>query len=177
MDAVAGHRGVVVGLVGFISQQTLGVGHENIDMLLNGQFVGTTLAVFCVLQFVSWSIALGSGTSGGTLAPFFTIRGGIGVLTEQVIQAVFPYAGVDLCMAGLIGMAASIAGASRALFISVVFAMEITGQFDCLLPLMVGCTTAFIVSALIMGNTIMTERLVRRGHYVPSEYAAVSHKT
>lgn len=169
--------GLVVGLVGFVAPQTMGVGYENIDMLLNGQFVGTTLAVFCVLKFVSWSVALGSGTSGGTLAPIFTIGGGIGVLTGQAMQAVFPHAGVDLRMAGLIGMAASFAGASRALFTSVVFAMEITGQFDCLLPLMVGCTAAFVVSALTMRNTIMTEKLVRRGHHVPSEYVAVSHRT
>jgi H+/Cl- antiporter ClcA len=83
-----------------------------------------------------------------------------------------PTAGVDLRMAGLIGMAASFAGASRALFTSVVFALEITRQFDCLLPLLGGCTAAFIVSALVMPTTIMTEKLVRRGHHVPSEYVA-----
>jgi CIC family chloride channel protein len=168
--------GLVVGLVGFISPETMGVGYENIERLLNGQFVGTALAVFCVLKFVSWSIALGSGTSGGTLAPIFTIGGGLGVLTGQALQAVFPHAGVDLRMAGLIGMAASFAGASRALFTSVVFAMEITGQFDCLLPLMIGCSAAFVASALTMRNTIMTEKLVRRGHHVPSEYVAVAPK-
>lgn len=169
--------GLAVGLVGAVSPETMGVGYENIDRLLNGEFVGTTLAIFCALKFVSWSIALGSGTSGGTLAPIFTIGGGIGVLTGQAMQAVFPHAGVDLRLAGLIGMAASFAGASRALFTSVVFAMEITGQFDCLLPLLAGCSMAFIVSALTMRNTIMTEKLVRRGHLVPSEYVAARYKT
>lgn len=164
--------GLVVGMAGVVSPHTMGVGYENIDRILSGQFIGTTLAVFCALKFLSWSIALGSGTSGGTLAPIFTIGGGIGVLTGQAMQMLFPGAGIDLRMAGLIGMAASFAGASRALFTSVVFAMEITRQFDCLLPLLAGCATAFIVSALTMRTTIMTEKLVRRGHHVPSEYVA-----
>ncbi|MDA3889773.1 MAG: chloride channel protein [Allgaiera sp.] len=167
---------VVVGVVGVVSPHTMGVGYENIDRILSGQFVGTTLAVFCALKFLSWSVALGSGTSGGTLAPIFTIGGGAGVLVGQAMQALFPAAGVDLRMAGLIGMSASFAGASRALFTSVVFAMEITQQFDTLLPLLAGCTTAFITSALTMRTTIMTERLVRRGHHVPSEYFAVHPK-
>ncbi|OIQ77564.1 H(+)/Cl(-) exchange transporter ClcA [mine drainage metagenome] len=168
--------GLVVGVVGVVSPHTMGVGYENIDRVLSGQFVGFTLATFCGLKFLSWSIALGSGTSGGTLAPIFTIGGGVGVLVGQALQVLFPTAGVDLRMAGLIGMAASFAGASRALFTSVVFALEITRQFDTLLPLLAGCTAAFIVSALTMRTTIMTERLVRRGHHVPSEYvAAPSH--
>ena len=168
--------GLVVGLLGVISPQTMGVGYENIERLLNGEFVGPALAVFSVLKFVSWSVALGSGTSGGTLVPIFTIGGGLGVLTGKALQAVFPHAGVDLRTAGLIGMAASFADASRALFTSVVFAMEITGQFDCLLPLMIGCSAAFVASALTMRTTIMTEKLVRRGHHVPSEYVAVGPK-
>jgi len=169
--------GLVVGLVGVVSPHTMGVGYENIDSILSGQFVGATLAIFCALKFVSWSIALGSGTSGGTLAPIFTIGGGVGVLTGQALQGLFPAAGVDLRMAGLIGMAASFAGASRALFASVVFALEITRQFDTLTPLLAGCTTAFIVSALTMRTTIMTEKLARRGHHVPSEYVAAGHRS
>lgn len=162
--------GLVVGLVGLIAPHTMGVGYENIDRILSGRFTGTAVVVFCLLKFVSWSIALGSGTSGGTLAPIFTIGGGLGVATGEVLQMIVPSAGVDLRMAALIGMAASFAGASRALFASVVFALEVTGQFNCLLPLLAGCTSAFLVSALTMTNTIMTEKLVRRGHHVPSEY-------
>lgn len=169
--------GLVVGLVGVVSPHTLGVGYENIDRILSGQFAGITLAVFCGLKFLSWSIALGSGTSGGTLAPIFTIGGGVGVLIGQAMQAMFPSANVDLRMAGLVGMAAGFAGASRALFTSIVFALEITRQFDCLLPLLAGCTMAFITSALTMRNTIMTEKLVRRGHHVPSEYMASGPRT
>ncbi|MDE3238935.1 MAG: chloride channel protein [Paracoccaceae bacterium] len=165
--------GLVVGVIGLVAPHTMGVGYENIDRILSGQFTGTAVVVFCLLKFVSWSIALGSGTSGGTLAPIFTIGGGLGVATGEILQRLMPSAGVDLRMAALIGMAASFAGASRALFASVVFALEVTGQFNCLLPLLAGCTSAFLVSALTMTNTIMTEKLARRGHHVPSEYGPV----
>jgi len=162
--------GLVVGLVGLVSPHTMGVGYDNIDRILSGDFVGTALLVFCLLKFVSWSVALGSGTSGGTLAPIFTIGGGLGVLIGQSFQhwGLTP----DLRMAGLVGMAACFAGASRALFASVLFALEITGQFNTLLPLLAGCATAYLVSAFLMKTTIMTEKLVRRGTHVPSEYLA-----
>ncbi len=162
--------GLVVGVVGFVSPHTLGVGYDNIEHILSGHFLGSALIVFCLLKFVSWSVSLGSGTSGGTLAPIFTIGGGLGVMIAEAVQAVAPWAGIDLGMAGLVGMAACFAGASRALFASVLFALEITGQYTTLLPLLAGCSTAFMVSAFVMKNTIMTEKLARRGHHVPSEY-------
>jgi chloride channel protein, CIC family len=164
--------GVAVGTIGVFSPHTMGIGYENIERMLNGNFVGSTLIVFCALKFVSWSIALGSGASGGTLAPVFTIGGAIGVLTGQLMNILAPTMGLDLRMAALVGMASCFAGASRAMFASVVFALEITQQFNSLFPLLAGCTTAFMVSALLMKNTIMTEKLVRRGHNVPTEYVA-----
>ena len=162
--------GAVVGLVGIVSPHTMGVGYDNIEHILSGNFLGTALAVFCLLKFISWSVALGSGTSGGTLAPIFTIGGGLGVLTAEAFNAVLPSLGIDVRMAGLVGMAACFAGASRAFFASVAFALEITGQYSTLLPLLAGCATAFMVSAFTMKTTIMTEKLARRGHHVPSEY-------
>jgi H+/Cl- antiporter ClcA len=164
--------GAVVGIVGILSPHTMGVGYDNIEHILSGNFVGTALIVFCLLKFISWSVALGSGTSGGTLAPIFTIGGGLGVMTSEVFKTCLPGLGVDIRMAGLVGMAACFAGASRAFFASVIFALEITGQFSPLLPLLAGCATAFMVSAFTMKTTIMTEKLVRRGHHVPSEYVA-----
>ncbi|THF49625.1 chloride channel protein [Allorhizobium terrae] len=164
--------GLVVGIIGFIAPNTMGVGYDNIDRILSGQFVGTALGVFCLLKFVSWSVALGSGTSGGTLAPIFTIGGALGVLLGQGLGAIG--LAVDLRMAALVGMAASFAGASRALFASILFAMEITGQFNTLLPLITGCVAAFLVSAFAMKTTIMTEKLSRRGTHVPGEYVPAS---
>jgi H+/Cl- antiporter ClcA len=163
---------IVVGVVGVIEPATMGVGYENIEHTLSGELAGRALVVLCALKFVSWSIALGSGTSGGTLAPLFTIGGGLGAALGAVIAAWWPELGIDPRIGGLIGMAAMFAGASRALLASVVFAFETTRQPLGLLPLLGGCSAGFLVSSLLMRHSIMTERLARRGKHVPSDYSA-----
>ncbi len=163
---------VAVGIVGYFAPHTLGVGYDNIDHILNGSILGQTLIVLFVLKFVSWAISLGSGTSGGTLAPLFTIGGGLGALLGSITLSIFPHSGVDIRMAALVGMAAMFAGSARALLTSMIFAFETTMQPYGLLPLLAGCSAAYLVSSLMMRNTIMTEKIVRRGVNVPSEYTA-----
>lgn len=163
---------VVVGLIGLVDQRTLGVGYENIDHILSGQVVGASLAMLIVLKFVSWSVFLGSGTSGGTLAPLFTIGGGIGALFGAAAVALAPALGVDPHVAALVGMASIFAGASHALLASVVFAFETTRQPMGLLPLLAGCSAAYLVSLFLMRSSIMTEKLARRGTPVRTEYTA-----
>jgi H+/Cl- antiporter ClcA len=164
---------IVVGIVGYLEPRTLGVGYSNIQQILSGQIVGPVLISLIVLKFISWSVALGSGTSGGTLAPLFTIGGGLGSILGAVIVSLAPGLGVDPRIAALVGMAAIFAGSSRALLTSVVFAFETTRQPIGLLPLLGGCSAAFLISSLMMRYTIMTEKLARRGTYVPTEYIAV----
>ncbi|HEX7832832.1 MAG TPA: chloride channel protein, partial [Thermoanaerobaculia bacterium] len=164
--------GLAVGLTGLIAPRTMGVGYTNIEDLVSGRLIGMAALTLCALKFVSWSISLGSGTSGGTLAPLFTIGGGAGVILGGIAAAEFPALGIDLRICALVGMAAMFAGASRALLASVVFAFETTLQPLGLLPLLGGCTAGFLVSSLLMRNTIMTEKLARRGVRVPVEYAA-----
>ncbi|HET8817999.1 MAG TPA: chloride channel protein [Xanthomonadaceae bacterium] len=164
--------GLAVGIIGWFAPLTLGVGYTNIERIVTGEFAAGALVLLCVAKFASWSIALGSGTSGGTLAPLFTIGGALGALAGFGLVAIAPDFGIDPRIAGLVGMAAIFAGASRALLTSVVFALETTGQSAGLLPLLGGCTAAYLVSALTMRNTIMTEKIVRRGVRVPAEYAA-----
>jgi CIC family chloride channel protein len=164
--------GIAVGVVGLFEPRTLGVGYSNIDDLLSGRLIGTTALLLCTMKFLSWSVSLGSGTSGGTLAPLFTIGGGTGVVLGGFAASLFPSLGIDVRICALVGMAAMFAGASRALLASVVFAFETTLQPLGLLPLLGGCTAGYLVSSLLMRNTIMTEKLARRGVRVPSEYAA-----
>jgi H+/Cl- antiporter ClcA/CBS domain-containing protein len=164
--------GVVVGVVGFLSPHTMGVGYDNIDRILQGDLTGGAVLLFCSLKLVSWSLSLGTGTSGGTLAPLFTIGGGLGSALGAAAIWAFPFAGVDVRVAALVGMAALFAGASRALLASVVFAFETTRQPLGLLPLLGGCTTSYLVSAMLMRNSIMTEKIARRGARVVSDYVA-----
>jgi len=163
---------IPVGVIGYFVPRTLGVGYDNIDAVLTGALATGPLLALCAFKFVSWSVALGSGTSGGTLAPLFTIGGALGALVGTALAALLPRAGVDPRLAALVGMAALFAGASRALLASVVFAFETTRQPLGLLPLLGGCSMAWLVSAALMKHSIMTERIARRGRVVPAEYAA-----
>ncbi len=164
--------GLVVGVIGYINPQTLGVGYDNISNILNGHLALNALIALCLLKFISWSIALGSGTSGGTLAPLFTIGGALGGIAGVMLSGWFPGLGLDPRVAALVGMAALFAGASRAFLASVVFAFETTLQPHGLLPLLAACAAAYLVSGLLMRNTIMTEKIIRRGVRVPSDYSA-----
>src|SRR4029077_10714968 len=161
---------LVVGVVGYFAPRTLGVGYDNITDLLGGQVVGSALITLFVLKFVSWVVALGSGTSGGTLAPLFIIGGGLGAALGSLAAGALPGAGVDVRVAALVGMAAMFAGASRAFLASVVFALEATRQPYTILPLLAGGVAAYLVSYLLMQDTIMTRKIVRRGIRVIGEY-------
>ncbi len=163
---------LVAGVIGWIMPHTLGVGYDNIDSLVQGEFGVKMLIAFGLLKFVSWVISLGSGTSGGTLAPLFMIGGSLGALIGIGIGHLAPSFGMDPRIAALVGMAAIFGGSSRAFLTAVVFAFETTRQPACLLPLLGGGAAAYMVSALIMRNTIMTEKIVRRGVRVPGEYTA-----
>ena len=164
--------GVAVGVIGWYAPLTMGVGYGNIAAIVAGSLGVATLASLCVLKFVSWAIALGSGTSGGTLAPLFTIGGALGGLLGLAAAHWLPWLHLDPRIAAVVGMAALFAGSSRALLTSVVFAFETTQQPHVLLPLLAGCVSAFLVSGLLMRTTIMTEKLARRGLRVPSDYRA-----
>jgi H+/Cl- antiporter ClcA len=163
---------IAVGAIGYMAPHTLGVGYGNITHLLSGE-VGIQAAAFlCSMKFVSWCISLGSGTSGGTLAPLLTIGGGLGVVWGQAMRLMLPGVGVDLRIAALVGMAGMFAGASRAWMASVVFGFEATQQPLALLPLLGGCAAAYFASCYLMSQSIMTEKIARRGVRPPHEYLA-----
>jgi CBS domain-containing protein len=163
---------VVVGVVGWIAPATLGVGYGNIEDTLAGSLAGRALAVLVIFKFVSWVVALASGTSGGTLAPLFTIGGGLGAVLGAAASHLAPGLHIDPRVAALVGMASMFAGASHALLASVVFAFETTRQPIGLLPLLAGCSAAYLISLRLMSSSIMTEKLARRGTRIPSEYEA-----
>ncbi len=162
--------GLVVGIVGYFSPHTLGVGYDNITNILSGKMTISFLLGLCLLKFTSWSIALGSGTSGGTLAPLFIIGGAAGALAGHSIHHFFPALGISLPLCALVGMAAMFTGASRAFLTSMIFAIETTNQSEALLPLLGACGGSYIVSFFLMKNTIMTEKISRRGIKTPDSY-------
>jgi len=162
--------GLFVGVIGYFSPRTFGVGYENITDILRGNLPIQILFSLALLKFISWAIALGSGTSGGTLAPLLTIGGATGALLGSAILYFFPESAITIPLSALIGMSAMFAGASRALLTSILFAVETTGQTNVLLPLLAACTNSYIVSLFLMETTIMTEKISRRGVKTPHEY-------
>jgi CIC family chloride channel protein len=162
--------GLAVGIIGYYAPRTLGVGYENIRDVLTGHLTLNILFTLAILKFVSWAIALGSGTSGGTLAPLLTIGGATGALAGKLILYIFPHSGVSVPVSALVGMSAMFAGASRALMTSIIFALETTLQINALLPLLASCITAYFISFFLMETTIMTEKIARRGIKTPHSY-------
>lgn len=162
--------GVAVGVVGYFAPATMGVGYDNITGLLSGRMTMNVIISLCLLKFISWAIALGSGTSGGTLAPLLTIGGATGALMGIGLNLMFPHAGINVSLAALVGMSAMFAGASRALLTSIIFAVETTQQSHALLPLLAACIGSYLVSYFLMEHTIMTEKIARRGVKTPHEY-------
>ena len=162
--------GLAVGVIGYFAPRTLGVGYDNITDILSGFMPLQIVISLCIFKFISWAIALASGTSGGTLAPLMTIGGAIGVLLGSAVLYFFPASGVTISLAALVGMSALFAGASRALLTSIIFALEVTGQSNALLPLLAACTASYFVSFFLMESTIMTEKITRRGVKTPDSY-------
>jgi len=163
---------IAVGVCGYLVPRTLGVGYENISAILSnqGNWPLKAVAILCVFKFISWTISISSGTSGGTMAPLFTIGGALGQVLAGVSAVALPGIGIDLKVAGLVGMAAMFAGASRAFLASTVFAFEATEQPFSLLPLLGGCAASYLVASLLVKNSLMTEKIVRRGVAAPDEY-------
>jgi CIC family chloride channel protein len=162
--------GLAVGIIGYFAPHTLGVGYDNIINVLSGTLTLALIIRLCFFKFLSWAVALGSGTSGGTLAPLLTIGGAAGAIFGTVILNLFPTSGISISMAALIGMSAMFAGASRAYLTSITFALEATMQSHALLPLLGACTGSYLVSFFLMENTIMTEKIARRGVFTPDSY-------
>ncbi len=161
---------LAVGVIGYFCPDTLGVGYYNIRSILDDGLPLRIICFLCLMKFLSWSIALGSGTSGGTLAPLLTIGAGMGNVLGAAAIWSLPSAGIDLRLCALVGMAATFAGASRAFLASAVFAFETTCQPNGLLPLLAGCAASYLVASLAGKHSIMTEKIARRGIRTPAEY-------
>ncbi len=156
--------GVVVGVGGLIEPRVLGAGYATIDDELSGRLAVGTLIAILVCKLVVWSIALGSNTSGGILAPLLMMGAALG----GIVGAVLPGAGPATW--ALVGMAATMAGAMRSPLTAIVFAVELTHEVGVLMPLLVACALAYLVSTLVLRRDLLSEKVARRGHHVSREY-------
>jgi chloride channel protein, CIC family len=156
--------GLFVGIGGFLEPRVLGVGYDTIHEILKGNIVGFALFTLFVGKFIVWSLSLGSGTSGGVLAPLLMMGGALGALTSQWIPV------GDSSLWAMVGMAAMMAGTMRSPLTGMIFTLELTHDLNILLPLLLGCIAAHATTVLILRRSILTEKVARRGYHINREY-------
>ncbi len=157
--------GAIIGVGGLIDPRALGVGYNTIHAELLGQLSVDALLLLFVVKLVIWSGGLGSGTSGGILAPILMMGAAIGGVLGHILPGTSP--GVW----ALLGMAGALGGVTRSPFTAIVFAFELTHDQNSLLALLVTATVAHLVSVLVLKRSILTEKVARRGFHVMREYA------
>ncbi len=157
--------GVAVGIGGLIYPPALGVGYEVIGKLLQGNSAPSLILGVLLVKSLIWAISLGSGTSGGVLAPLLMMGAAVGALESHFL----PAEGVGFW--ALVSMGAILGGTMRAPFTAVIFALELTHDVNMLLPLLVACTIAHGFTVLTLKRSILTEKVSRRGYHLSREYS------
>ncbi|HKU27852.1 MAG TPA: chloride channel protein [Candidatus Sulfotelmatobacter sp.] len=164
---------LALGIIGFFVPRVLGVGYDTIGDILNGNLAWKLLLVVMLAKFAALVISLGSGTSGGLLAPTFMWSAAMGGLFAMIANHAFPSAHLSPGAFALVAMGAVFGAASRATFSFIIFAFEITRDYNSVLPLMLVAVIADGIAMLFMPrSSIMTEKLARRGLHVHQEYEA-----
>lgn len=157
--------GLFVGLGGLIEPRVLGVGYDLIGSLLRGEILGAAVVGLLLGKAIVWSIALGSGTSGGVLAPLLMIGAALGAMLSGIIPV------GDASLWAMVGMAAMMGGTMRSPLTALVFALETTHDFNVLPALLIGCIGAHLVTVLVLRRSILTEKIARRGLHISREYS------
>lgn len=158
------------GLIGLLEPRALGVGYDAITDILHMRIATGALLLLLAIKLLVWWVALGSGTSGGTLAPILLVGGAFGGLVGSLLATLFPGMAIDPGAFALVSMAATFGAATHASFASMVFLFEVTRDWQIILPLMLASVIADIVAAGLLPVSIMTEKLTRRGLKVETQY-------
>jgi chloride channel protein, CIC family len=157
--------GVVIGVGGWFFPQALGVGYETIGALVQGDVPSRIILGILIVKATIWSVSLGSGTSGGVLAPLLMLGGALGGVEARVL----PDLGVGFWP--LVSMGAILGGTMRAPLTGVIFALELTHDINMLLPLLVAVSMAHAFTVLVLKRSILTEKVARRGYHLSREYS------
>jgi CIC family chloride channel protein len=161
--------GLVIGIGGWIFPQAMGVGYSVIGEFLQGDAPLKLILGILVVKSIIWSVSLGSGTSGGVLAPLLMIGGALGAAGAHFFPAVFTSQGLGFWP--LISMAAVLGGTMRAPLTAVIFSIELTRDMNLMLPLLISAVIADGFTVLFMRRSILTEKLSRRGYHLSREYS------
>src|SRR3954449_11120159 len=157
--------GLIIGIGGYFFPQALGVGYDTIGALLQGDVTRTVIIGVLFVKSTIWALSLGSGTSGGVLAPLLMMGGALGGLEAMVL----PWEGAGFWP--LVSMGAILGGTMRSPLTGVVFALELTHDVSVMLPLLLAVTIAHGFTVLTLRRSILTEKISRRGYHVSREYS------
>ncbi|WP_394825443.1 chloride channel protein [Pendulispora albinea] len=157
--------GLTIGIGGLIEPRAMGVGYDTIEALLHGELLGKALLVLMVVKATIWVVSLGSGTSGGVLAPLLIMGASLGGLEAHVL----PDMGRGFWP--LVSMAAILGGTMRSPFTGIVFALELTHAWSMVIPLLLAVPMAHAFTVLVLKRSILTEKVSRRGFHLSREYA------
>jgi CBS domain-containing protein len=157
--------GLGIGIGGLFEPRALGVGYDVIDQLLTGRAGLSLILGILIVKTLIWSFSLGSGTSGGVLAPVFMIGGALGALEGHVLPQVFPG------FWAMAGLAAVVGGVMRSPLTGIVFTLELTHAWNDLMPLLVASVSAYLLSVLLLKRSVLTEKIARRGLHLTREYS------
>ena len=158
--------GIGIGIGGFFFPRGLGVGYYNIAQMLAGRATWSLIIGLLLAKTLMWAFSLGSGTSGGVLAPLLMIGGALGTLVATLAHS---SPSVD-ALGALLGMAAMLSGSLGVPLTATIFAVELTHDFQALLPVLLASVGAHLVTSLMVPRSILTERLSRRGYHLTREY-------
>jgi H+/Cl- antiporter ClcA/CBS domain-containing protein len=157
--------GAIIGVGGLIEPRALGVGYDVIGQLLTGRATVGLIVGILVVKTLIWGLSLGSGTSGGVLAPMFMVGGALGAAEGLVFPHVSPGFWALVSLAGVLG------GVMRSPLTGIVFCLELTHEFHALLPMVITASAAYLLSVVLLKRSVLTEKLARRGLHLTREYS------
>jgi CBS domain-containing protein len=161
--------GLIIGIGGLIFPRGLGVGYDLIGDLLQDKVTVGVIVGILLVKSLMWALSLGSGTSGGVVAPLLIVGGGVGAAAAHFLPGVFPFEGAGFW--ALLGMAAVLGSTIGAPIMCIIFAVELTQDMNMFLPLLLTVIVAHTVNVLFMQRSILTEKISRRGFHLSREYS------
>ncbi|EST34944.1 chloride channel protein [Streptomyces roseochromogenus] len=157
--------GAIIGVGGLLEPRALGVGYDVIDVLLTGHATVGLIVGILVVKTLIWGLSLGSGTSGGVLAPMFMVGGALGAAEALAFPHVSPGFWALVSLAGVLG------GVMRSPLTGIVFCLELTHEVNALIPMVITASTAYLLSVVLLKRSVLTEKLARRGLHLTREYS------
>lgn len=161
--------GLILGVMGLLVPRTFGVGYDVAQEIINNELAVGLVFVVMLFKVVGVTVTLGSKTSGGFLAPVFVAGAAIGSVFAHVMN-LLPGVTIPVSLFALAGLGTLFGVVSNATFGFTIFAIEVTGRYDALLPVFLVGVVADAIATLYMGPDIMTTELSDRGIDVHQEY-------